>query len=204
LPGLANPLKGPRRKQQMLVFSWRTSVYLQRPTDLEGEGSGETEMRPLARFLLSLFLVLGLQNFSLTAIGLRHVQLSLRDFDVGSRLRHAFSLVRLLTEELGFLHHRRSRQKSTAPHKRAPGQHPEARRNHSPCNGTFNEDDRSGRVPRPGFLTVPACPRGVADCSGGMVRPAQTPRSPKVSSRAKAFRSQAEVLKAKKGRQKRR
>src|SRR5215216_4822975 len=61
---------------------------------------------PLARFLLRLFLVLGLQNLSLTPIGLRHVQVSLRDFDVGSGLRHALSLVRLLTEKLGFLHHR--------------------------------------------------------------------------------------------------
>jgi hypothetical protein len=39
-------------------------------------------MRPLALFLLSLFL--GLQNLSLTAIGLRHIQVSLRDFDVAS------------------------------------------------------------------------------------------------------------------------
>ena len=71
-------------------------------------------MKPLARFLLSLFLVLGLQNLSLTAIGLRHIQVSLRDFDVGSGSRLALSLVRLLTEELGFLHDRPTRQKGLA------------------------------------------------------------------------------------------
>jgi hypothetical protein len=57
-------------------------------------------MRPLARFLPRLFLVPGVQNFGLTAIGLRHVQVSLRDVDVGSGLRHASALSACLRKNL--------------------------------------------------------------------------------------------------------
>jgi hypothetical protein len=60
-------------------------------------------MTPLALFLLRLLLAF---KTSATARGLRHIQVSLRDFDVGSGSRNALSLVRLLTEVLGFLHHR--------------------------------------------------------------------------------------------------
>jgi hypothetical protein len=67
-------------------------------------------MSPLALFLASLFL--GFQNLSLTAIGLRHIQISLRNFDIGRGSGHALSLIGLLTEELGFLHHRQHREKA--------------------------------------------------------------------------------------------
>jgi hypothetical protein len=56
------------------------SLYVQRPTWPEGEGSEEADLRPLAQFFLRRFL--GLQNLGLTAMGVRHTQVSLRDFDI--------------------------------------------------------------------------------------------------------------------------
>ena len=49
-------LRGHGESDRREFFSWRTSLYVQRPTWPEGEGSEETDMRPLAQFLLRLFL----------------------------------------------------------------------------------------------------------------------------------------------------
>src|ERR1700704_1263106 len=92
----------------------------------------------LARFLGG-GLFLGLQNLSLSAIGPRHIKVSFGDFDIAGGSRHALSLVRLLTEELGFLHHRPTPGRK-APARtrragevfaRAPVNIPDAERNHT-------------------------------------------------------------------------
>src|SRR3954469_6062501 len=86
IPSLSKPLKGPSPNHL-------TTVCLRQLPLALGISAVSFQLFP------------GLQNGSLRAVGARQVPVTLRGFGIGGGSCHALRLVRLLTEELGFLDH---------------------------------------------------------------------------------------------------
>jgi hypothetical protein len=124
LPENASDANGVIRELQHLVDSWlhpASFAHIRQrscPTSRQGLkqpqprrlipggvfGLAKNQNRPDLAFRARLFLCL--QHISLTAIGLRHIQVALGDIGVCDGPRHTFSLSRLLPKKFGFLHHR--------------------------------------------------------------------------------------------------
>jgi hypothetical protein len=94
---------------------WRSRWGQSGAVDAGPSKLGHSWSAPLYGGLFLGLQLLGLQHVRLTAIGLRHIQKALGDFEIWDGLSHALSLVGLFPEEFGFFHHRTALKRSRWP-----------------------------------------------------------------------------------------